>query len=1404
MSSVPPTPTVSPLLKDTDLKWYLSGGTFNSDPKESTGGEISATEYVSGSVNGLFDRVEMNEAIEGDDEYRCVYLKNTHVDRSLLGAKVWIESGTPADSTAIQISVGAGGTNGSELKIPDENIAPTTNTFESILEEPTVANIGDLGPGDYIAIWIRYFIGPGTASVGQEVSVLRVDGEREPEAQLSLPPVNCPAGTHYVAATNSCVPDPITCPAGTHYNPATNTCIPDSPGGIPPQCPTNYHYDAVQNLCIPNSGTPSTVPNFEFAASGDFDCVQDTQNTFDMVQQQLVTTGTPAQMGIYLIVGDFAYTPDDQSCFIDICESLGPAFFPSQYFPVIGNHDDEEDGTAGKRIQIINAFPNIPSEGWYAFTRANIRFIGIDTQKSYLSGSPQHTFIMSELQSAAGNPAIKWKVLFYHKPSLISDTTHAALTDFRNIYHPAFDTYKVDVIITGHAHVYFRSKPVRHNPANPALPIVVTSSTTSTLASTTTTLASTTTGNVLYDSNVHGHWNNGTSRTVTDSEGSQLPNGKGFYTAASGNPELIIDGNGIAHLHADAGHGRIYIKALNYNSRLEFDFMFEDTNIDNISLKLRSRHQEGGSCSNRFGGFGCAINRTGGVEFQAESCHNNHENSISGQLNFSIQTDTWYRAAFSCYNNVANTQVEFKLEIDKKDGQGFKTVLTGNHTSPQDFYMDLDSFMQESYFWIRINNSSTGQVGLRDVQLFELAAGGGGTTGGGGGGGTDPPPTTGVSPDGRTFITVGTGGRRSNHTFTGADEPYVAKRTNTFFGSIFCNLTDNGTKLKIDYIENGGTVVDTTTLVKAGGGTGGPPVQATCPTGYHLNTATDMCDPDIQPPDEEEPPPEPVYPQLKIGFCGDTPSGSVHQNIWDNMASKGVGQVCHVGDVSYSNSPASTTDAMTSSFPAGVMSNAMVCLGNHDHPNEDGSQSDLDFLIDFFNLNVANQYCSKKQVQNVYFIAMNTQDTNVAVNGGTQHLFVQAALAEAAAAKTAGTVDWIIVIVHKPLICAPSDHPADEEGARSLYQAMFNTNQVDFVVSGHNHLFEISHPLSAPTTTQYTETDEGYDFRQTHGQIYMLSGGGGRTRDSHSSSPTQFRYLEDGSYGYHMITIDTSGKNALVQVFNPSGTELHSFEVTKGTVVTPPPSPLPCPQGQHRDPVTNQCVPNTNPPGTGGQVDSKGIRWLCATGQQGVIAQSRDTSDDDRWSGNVTGVRQYGFETTMILDFRNASVGGDGHMAMKHWGPNHSGNCGQTESGSCCCWYDTGIRANGDIQLQIERPHPHNEDFTETTLIDNIGKGMEGNVIGLKWVCNPVIPGGSADNGGIRLRMWVDTDGLSGSLPTNNWRLVYDFIDNGQILGDYDPVDEFDFEVRNSNTSGQEDYGGGLHWRKRTAADANL
>ena len=96
------------------------------------------------------------------------------------------------------------------------------------------------------------------------------------------------------------------------------------------------------------------------------------------------------------------------------------------------------------------------------------------------------------------------------------------------------------------------------------------------------------TGDVLWDSNIH--LKTGQAFKVTGTYGSQEPDGKGVFMAASGSPRLIVDADGTFHLEADAGHGRVYIKARNYNAMMEGELMFEDDVIRNTTLRLRSRH----------------------------------------------------------------------------------------------------------------------------------------------------------------------------------------------------------------------------------------------------------------------------------------------------------------------------------------------------------------------------------------------------------------------------------------------------------------------------------------------------------------------------------------------------------------------------------------------------------------------------------------------------------------------------------------------------------------------------------------------------------------------------------------------------------------------------------------------
>lgn len=219
----------------------------------------------------------------------------------------------------------------------------------------------------------------------------------------------------------------------------------------------------------------------------------------------------------------------------------------------------------------------------------------------------------------------------------------------------------------------------------------------------------------------------------------------------------------------------------------------------------------------------------------------------------------------------------------------------------------------------------------------------------------------------------------------------------------------------------------------------------------------------------------------------------------------------------------------------------------------------------------------------------------------------------------------------------------------------------------------------------------------------------------------------------------------------------------------------------------------TTPPPNGDETDSYGLKWMVAKGQQSIIEMSRDEADDDRWSGNVTGLAE-GFEATFIGKSIGTSSGS--HFAMKMFGGNHSKGDWKNQR-----WYDLGIRSDGTIQLQWEGPHPDNHDFTlpdTKQFIKKLSKELEGNWIGLKWSTLKLSgENGSPSNGGVRVRMWVDEDPIDVATgkPKNNWKLACDFVDgvDATVIDpqSFSAPDEQDCEVRRSNTEQHDVFGDG-------------
>jgi hypothetical protein len=179
-----------------------------------------------------------------------------------------------------------------------------------------------------------------------------------------------------------------------------------------------------------------------------------------------------------------------------------------------------------------------------------------------------------------------------------------------------------------------------------------------------------TTGTVLYDSRVNSKLHDGKVRTITQ-EGN-------IECRASGNPKIVV------------------------NADKTFSLVTGTQVIDNLSLRSRSRHNEGGECDFRFGGFGTSIHNSS-IEFKTESCHNNHENAITKSSNVNIRDGKFHKAIFECKDS--GSEVVFNTTLDT-------IKVGGKHSSPKAFYLDKAKMATKSYFWFRANNDDNGRFYL--------------------------------------------------------------------------------------------------------------------------------------------------------------------------------------------------------------------------------------------------------------------------------------------------------------------------------------------------------------------------------------------------------------------------------------------------------------------------------------------------------------------------------------------------------------------------------------------------------------------------------------------------------------------------------------------------------------------
>lgn len=147
-----------------------------------------------------------------------------------------------------------------------------------------------------------------------------------------------------------------------------------------------------------------------------------------------------------LLLGDNMYggeTPVDfEKKFSDVYKPLLGA--KVKFYASLGNHD--------LAVQANYVHFNMDGKEYYRFKRGNVAFYSLNS--NYMD-KKQVQWLETELAADTS----EWKICFFHHPPYSSAKKHGSHDSLRDVVEPIFVKHGVNVVLTGHDHVYERIKP---------------------------------------------------------------------------------------------------------------------------------------------------------------------------------------------------------------------------------------------------------------------------------------------------------------------------------------------------------------------------------------------------------------------------------------------------------------------------------------------------------------------------------------------------------------------------------------------------------------------------------------------------------------------------------------------------------------------------------------------------------------------------------------------------------------------------------------------------------------------------------------------------------------------------------------------------------------------------------
>jgi hypothetical protein len=115
-----------------------------------------------------------------------------------------------------------------------------------------------------------------------------------------------------------------------------------------------------------------------------------------------------------------------------------------KFYAALGNHDSQDN----RNYPLFN----MGGQRYYSYSTKNVGFFVLDTDSL---DPPQVAWLDGALKSATE----QWKIVYFHHPLYSDGATHGSDVNLRVVLEPIFLKYGVNVVFSGHDHIYERITP---------------------------------------------------------------------------------------------------------------------------------------------------------------------------------------------------------------------------------------------------------------------------------------------------------------------------------------------------------------------------------------------------------------------------------------------------------------------------------------------------------------------------------------------------------------------------------------------------------------------------------------------------------------------------------------------------------------------------------------------------------------------------------------------------------------------------------------------------------------------------------------------------------------------------------------------------------------------------------